>query len=109
MKKYTLYQGNLFDEPVEFTYTGFDFTDCVIECQLRENALKNTVVHEFVITPTLGLGTATFRLTFDETVSEGIKIGQYVGDLKISRVSPPYGPKTVASIMINVIKPITRD
>lgn len=110
MKKYTLYQGNLFDHEVKFTYEDFDFTGAVIECQLRTSALSPAVVYEFAITPDYSvLGEATFRLQISEEDSEDIKIGSYVGDIKIKRESPAYGPYTVASFCLNCVKPVTRD
>jgi hypothetical protein len=110
MKKYTLYQGNIFDQPVKFTYAGFDFTDCVIECQIRTKALSPEIIHTFVITPDFSVPEeVSFRLQMTSAESQAIKINDYVGDLKISRVSPAYGPYTVASFCLNVVKPITRN
>lgn len=113
MKTYSLNQGNLFDEPVEFSYDGFDFTDCVIESQLKKQAQDTEPIYEFVITPVFtinaGTGYANFRLIIPEAVSETLKLGNYVGDFRISRNSPSYGPFNLAPFCINVVKPVTRD
>lgn len=108
-KQWNLYQGNLFDKGVRFTQTDFDFTGCVIVCQLRQDINKEKIAHEFVIDPVFSAGIVDFRLIISKIESAAIPVGLYYGDFKISRDSPAYGPYTVSSFIINVLKPATRE
>jgi hypothetical protein len=109
MKNYSIHQGELFDEPVEFRYTDFDFTDCEITSKLRLGAVDGKVVHEFEITPTFSLGLAEFRIQMTEAETAALKIGNYIGDFKIERNSPAFGPFFPAKFCINISKPATRN
>lgn len=111
MKNYTLHQTEIFDEEVEFTYDGFDFTGCEVFSTLRRKDANGDVAHEFDIPPTLNLavGTATFRLQLSQLESSNLKVGEYYGDIRIKRDSPAYGPYIVANYCIKVVKPSTRE
>lgn len=111
MQQYTLYQGEVFDEPVEFQHedTTFDFARSTIESILRKDDVKGPIAHTFVITPNLRIGTADFRLQMSPEETAALKVGSYVGDIKYFRETPEYGPYIVAQYCIKVIKPSTRD
>lgn len=109
MKEFELKQGEVFDEPVEFDYPGFDFTGCVITSQLRTKA-EGPVVHEFTIAPPdfSTEGKAYFRLTMSKSQTTALETRTYKGDIKVERSSPAYGPYIVAPFTIKVEKPITQ-
>lgn len=109
-KQYTLFKGNLFDEPVRFKFPGFDFAGCVITAQLRHKPESGSVIHDFVITPDFSTeGIADFRLQISEAQSQALEPRTYYGDVKIKRDSPAYGPFTVCSFQIKVTTPVTRE
>lgn len=86
----------------------FDWTGILSKCEIR---YANSSVLYATLTPAADLsvsGSATFVLELTGSQTIALTIGdKLVGDLVVYRASPVFGPHTLVTLSLNVVRRIT--
>jgi hypothetical protein len=88
--------------------TDFDWSGILAKCEIR---FANSSTLFATLTPSADLsvvGSATFVLELTGAQTIGLTIGDnLVGDLVVYRSSPVFGPHTLVTLALNVVRRIT--
>ncbi|MFO0387575.1 MAG: hypothetical protein ACK505_12410 [Flavobacteriales bacterium] len=110
MQKYEVTRGDKWNGPlIKFRREGFDFAGCEIKAQLRKSVKDNTAAYDFTITPDASVvGEISFRLEIPGNNTKTLEISKYLGDVKIFRTDPQFGPFTPLKFELNVVADVTK-
>lgn len=110
-------RGDQFVLPLTVQAEGFDWTDVLIKCQLRESDENDDFVTQIsstggssgtsVVSSIETVGVYTVVLTVEGTATVDWPDG-LIGDIELSRSSPAFGPITSPQFSIEVRTPSTR-
>lgn len=101
-----LKRGSRLSIPVEITFAGFDFAGCEFLCELRDRP-GGTLVDSLAVQnlDTATVGEASLTLVAEDTAAW--PLGVLVGDVKVRRTSPAWGPYLSESFTLRVEQPVT--
>lgn len=107
-KRIVIKRGDAWDgETFSLTKTAFDFTGVTVKMQVRDKP-DGTVYLTLNPTPTTGVGSMSFSVSFTGAQTATFPTQKLVADVQIYRASALYGPYTVMNYIFDVHPDITQ-